>query len=613
MSSWALRAAKKRENEFVPGSSKFVAHELGYQFAEAGAQIGEHYREVKSELDWLSVFTANILDGKVDMSLDDETGGEMNTTVVEPAEVRQELRETKTTTQTREANERRQEKTSDGPLQHPEVNPVAAEAVEVIQEGTPETNLNPKTQIAEEKEEEQEQEEEQEEEQEQEQKKEEEEQEQEQEKENNSGRMSEHLHVEPTKVVEIYHDSTSPSFLLPKTPAKPSMDSDSSFQAISTAIRKSTAKRMRDEENFLPLHLSNRPRSSIFVPLPARSSILPSKKSGQESSFVFENQEPTGVKNSAIADDNDDDVSEKKPSSVAYLMNMQSSPENRSISKQENKRGSEEPRRPNSPRRLLQEESLRAPSIKLQPVNLEASPSAQSTPHQNRSPTRATNGTGDISAKRPVLDPESSSPEKVLARLTSPTISSAAKVRPKRVEPRKEKNRFLATLLQSSKTATSEKIGKDPKLVAPKSAEPAARLEHSTWTKSTKKSMMEKRSEAAALKKRQKIFVNLNPIRKSESAQQKPDDRGHAAQSLTPQTPMQITPENLPHISSDDDKNPSQKIIQPWGASPELQRLARARKSVDPATIFPANPVLDLSKVFNKAYDLQSPAPTPHK
>ena len=227
-------------------------------------------------------------------------------------------------------------------------------------------------------------------------------------------------------------------------------------------------------------------------------------------------------------------------------------------------------------------------------------------------------------------------PEARLERLTSPTASSAAKDqrRQLKLEGKRERNRFLTTSLKqenfrNGKEGTGEKQNETRSM---------PKYDYLSLPRSTKKSTTEKRNEAAAVKQRQKLVVKVDHLRKSESekrfeinqnsvngvdknnndnnklhVQSHPHPQAQA-QSLYPlQTPKKITPHSLPFIASDDDQNQGQ-ILQPWGTSPELRKLAMANKETSPSEFFPSRPKVDLKAVFNRLYhEPQSPAPTPTK
>ncbi|KAI5956152.1 hypothetical protein CANMA_004581 [Candida margitis] len=194
-----------------------------------------------------------------------------------------------------------------------------------------------------------------------------------------------------------------------------------------------------------------------------------------------------------------------------------------------------------------------------------------------------------------------------LDRLAAPTASSAAKK--KKPDSRKLENRFLTTTLQ--RTPRTFERSKNTKVVVEKAPKPQPKVD---VQRSTKKSMMERRSEAAALKSRQKIVLNL---RKSESKALREtasvvDDGEQAPTKSAPQTPVKFAPDNLPEVLSDDSHSPSSKVLQPWGRTPELYKIAKSKKKVDPSRIFHKSSRVNLSEVFNRnVHASQSPAPTP--
>lgn len=356
----------------------------------------------------------------------------------------------------------------------------------------------------------------------------------------------------------------------PKRSLHSSSDSDDSFQAISAAIKRNVL------EKELTSNLKHTPRSSSkFVSLPARTPIVLKSINRERKSPI-----PTiSIKNRFSPRR----LPVKKSSPIPKLAKLPLRLEAVVI--------------PSAP---LVSSPLKAPSPEAMPIEHEHSLWEKIGEYRKLSPKKSNDkqpiARSPITNSSPLRQPplNQSSPAKFeipplkspnLDRLAAPTVSSAAKK--KKPDARKLENRFLTTTLQRTpRTFDKPKTTKVKTKVQP-------------VQRSVKKSMMEQRSETKA--PRQKIILNLRKV----ETKVLPDES-------VPQTPVKYTPENLPDVLSDDNQSPSSKVLQPWGRSPELYKIAKSKKKVDPFKIFQKSDRVNLQEVFNKqVVAAQSPAPTP--
>ncbi|CAI5758581.1 unnamed protein product [Candida verbasci] len=254
------------------------------------------------------------------------------------------------------------------------------------------------------------------------------------------------------------------------------------------------------------------------------------------------------------------------------------------------------------------------------------------------------------------------SPEPSISKSTASTTASASRNKSKKSEGRKiERNRFLTTSLipNNNESTSNDRKSTNVKPLPKKSLSPVRPVQLPPLRKSAKKSMMEIRSEEAALKPKQRIVLNYNHVlkRKSEVRKEeakdtplapKPQPINHppppsdqprqkkpktgnavalpdAARGIfkrkdntkkpieTPKRRIfdtnltKYSPNTLPEVLSDNDFSPSKKILQPWARTPELDKTILKFSTMNPNNFFPAPPKIDINKIFNNDRIEKSP------
>ncbi|KAI3404662.2 hypothetical protein KGF56_002558 [Candida oxycetoniae] len=535
MSSWVIRATKRTDNEVVPGSSRYVATELDYQLTETAFQIGEHYGELYHQLDRLGSMTRDILNGTFHLEDGDATAKQMNETGKQSKRLKKVPRDESETSNLPRTGPILEKPILEKPILEKPIlkKPILEKPIlekPILEKPILEKPILP--------------------------------------------------HAEPIlPLCESIPEKVLP-FVTPKTPAKVSINLDNSFEAISTAIRKSTALRNRLAVNPEVIAKTPNTRSSIFVSFPHRESLL--SRHSKVASDIH------GSGNKAFPSSKDEsstDLDRNVDVDLSYKeqVSIQSSPEKLQLFTS------------NAPSRNITTDLQPTITAWEKIITLRSLSPKRSTLSPKRSPIRSSRSRSRSPIRikdSPLKSPHNQSlyrtkSEAILERLTSPTASTAAKS-VKKVEKKIQGNRFLTTSLQ-------RKRDDDSRANYQRLAEPVVPKHKYPLPNSTKKSMMEKRSEAAALKQRQKIVVKVR-----EASQV----RGRSLPVT--HTPQKVTPEHLPFIPSDDDKDGYSRVVKPWGNSPEIRKLVDAGNNADPSKIFPSRPGVDLSKVFNKTYK-QSP------
>ncbi|KAI5966607.1 hypothetical protein KGF57_000571 [Candida theae] len=502
MSKWAIDATNRIRSEVVSGSSKYILHELSEQFELASASIENHYLRVRNDANKLESWMSKVLDREEEI---DELLGESSSPKRGRAPVQSSPK--KTSIENILPSPKSREVTIKIPFQGDDLDDdcqresMTGQAREGAKENklikeSPTPIAIPKTKSS-----------------------------------------AKSMRI---RITERDNSVESQSPKLPVTP-KQSIhtlsDSDDSFQAISAAIKRSVMEKTSTLESNTKSNSQHTPGNSTsrFVPLPTRNPINKPKGLIQGSGGPFST---ISVKNRFSPRRSPTPSSETSPNHDRSGTSLWDKiGEYRQMS----------PKKPHTPNPTMLSGESPPPKASASIANRSSNPrvsirssnprvsirSPKSTvPIANRSPTKPS------PLRQPPL--QNSLPAKVdlpqlkspnLDRLTAPTAASAAKR--KKHDAKKNENRFLTTTLQRSprkfERAKSAKVM--DKVVA---EQPVQR--------STKKSMMEQRSEAA--KSRQKIVLNL---RKSESK---------SVRDATPQTPKKFTPENLPEVLSDDNQSP---------------------------------------------------------
>lgn len=601
MSRWAIDATNRIRNETVPGSSKYILRELSEQFAIASTNIEGHYLQVRNDANHLESWMKRVVEGGEDVDGLIKSGS--------PKRVPPQLSSSfKTDVQNVLPSPKSREVTIKIPLEPLE----SIQAEDVIKSevcGTiVDTNDSIKISPA-----------------------------------RKPTRLSPHAtkqtgsikHVgiskihplkEPVALLGTKIDPRkSPVRLIPPTTPKQSLassDSEDSFQAISAAIKRNVLEkeltlRGKSEGNLRDtIQCTPRRPSSKFVPLPARTPIVLNRTAHAADEMSTKPPPIISIKNKFSPRKLPAKRNSPIPKLVKVPLSLQAIviPPNSDTFEPSHLRSSfevskdEQPRssaslwgkigeyRQLSPKKPPQSSPMKPPRGSSKKP-LQSSPKRSPQWNVKRSPVHGSSPLRQQpSLKSPskIAIPQLKSPK--LDHVAAPTVSSAAKR--KKQDVKKFENRFLTTTLQRT-PRTFDRAKSTKVMEKPPKAQPKVDIQ-----RPTKKSMMEQRSEAAALKARQKIVLNL---RKSESKVL----RDEVEQVEPPKTPVKYTPDNLPDVHSDDNHSPSSKVLQPWGSTPELYRIAKSKKKVDPFKIFHKSNRVNLLEVFNKHVTAQSPAPTP--
>ncbi|KAI5961264.1 uncharacterized protein KGF55_004189 [Candida pseudojiufengensis] len=629
MSNWALNASRKKGNGFIPGSSKFISNELSLQFSIASSNLDNHFTTIKDQINSLSEFMNKVYDNDDEIkhlgAIDEEIINNSPVKVIQPTSIitpNENLeipisKESEKISQgevklfpgqqieTLEKLNHLTKNNHTSPIKIPKLKPIISQKDDIDLNNTTSPfdkienhansrenhktdqfkssqskTVDPKTS-------------------------------------RNSTRISSESNNLPNRelVNQESDDQVHSKYVEKDARANSSPNDDfqntgiqnttfesaseDSFQAISTAIRKSIAGKKRDENNNRQIPKTPRTRSSIFVSLPAREPLL--LKSTSKPKSTTKNKIESGFKLSPVKLIPRTDVSKLTGESLK-TEDLQSSPEkvNLFTSNEPTKNLTEEVQ-PTITLwdKISQYRALSPKKYSLSPIKLDTTFRIKKSPVKNfslKSPTKASNRSpikSTIKAAR-----ESPIKPNILRSPTNPQLK-------KHTTPHKSPTSrlFAQTVSSAAKKVQPKKIEIPNKQLRPRSARKALKLndilpntEITNLPKLTKKSMMEQRSEAAALKPRQKIVVKL---RKSEVSKS----------TLPPQTPAKTyTPDNLPKILSDD----NHKTLKSWGKTPEIFKIAKLKKHVDPSKIFRKKTSVDLMEVFNTQM-LTSPAPTPDK
>lgn len=612
MSKWAIDATNRIKSEIVPGSSKYILREISEQFVIASTSIESRYLHVRDDANKLESWMKRVLEGEEDINdllvengLSDKAPPQLalslktnvpnflpspksrEVTIKTPLEL---LDEVEIENMGSGTNRRQVSgKVREGPKEFTIIK--SFRSSESARLGQLAEETEPRTTTI-------------------------------------SSKKIHKIHPPPT----YKHDSASDqgridstnSPLNPIPPVTPkrslytaSSDSEDSFEAISAAIKRSVLVKeldLGDKKGSKVLHGTPRRSSSKFVSLPARTPILlnRSARNGDIKNHSTKTPPTISIKNKFSPRKLPVKRNSPIPKLVKVPLRLESivipptnsdsfvsSPtqtSNFEVEKDEHQRSSASLWSKIGEYRQLSPKKPPQTTPKRSPLSIVKAFKSRS-PVRNSSPLRKVQHTSPAKVDIPQLK----SPN--LDRLAAPTIASAAKK--KKPDSKKFENRFLTTTLQ--RTPRTFDRAKSTKVTekAPK-AQPKVDIQ-----RSTKKSMMEQRSEAAALKSRQKIILNL---RKSESKIIRDIVQDEAEQAPThspPKTPVKFTPDNLPDVLSDDNLSPSSKVLQPWGRTPELYKIAKSKKKVDPFKIFHKSIRVNLLEVFNKQVTAQSPAPTP--
>ncbi|KAI5955600.1 hypothetical protein KGF54_001102 [Candida jiufengensis] len=629
MSIWALNASRKKGNELVPGSSKYISNELSTQFSIASSNIENHFTIINNQVNNLSQFMSKVyneedidfnnlisstensrnaspiktIDSKIKSSLikdleirklkDLDEKSEVEPKIVAGQQIKtleklnHLIENTKSSINTSDklSNSTQEDKSSNNKHEPMVDNSIPDNSFQQNQPSNTsfEQNAKSSTNTLD--------------------------------KSLNSTQKNKSSNNKHEPMVDDFLSNNSFQQDQPQNTSFESV-SDESFQAISTAIRKSIAGKIKEENN----HQKNVPktpraRSSIFVSLPARDPILLKSASKPKSTTKkqIENNfklSPVKIIPTTIIPKPQDDTLKTE--------DVQSSPEKLDLfTSNEPTRNITEEVQPTITLwdKIGQYRALSPKKFSLSPIkfdknsNLKKSPlkklsskSPSKSPIKSsiklrksliKSPIKLSTKSSIKSPVKPQLKIDVKSPTKTnlkknttpirsptISRLFAQTASSAAK----KVQPKR--NELKTNRLPSKITRKPLKLNDIPP------------IEFTNLPKLTKKSMMEQRSEAAALKPRQKIRVNL---RKSEV---------NKSNILPPPiTPAKnYTPDNLPEILSDDNHKP----LKSWGKTPEIYKITKSKRNIDPSKIFSKKHSVDLLEVFNKQVS-SSPVPTPDK
>lgn len=428
-------------------------------------------------------------------------------------------------------------------------------------------------------------------------------------------------------------------------------DPDDSFQAISSAIRKSFAGKPHDRSSarldpvVLPQikrETKTPKRSSVYVPLPSReplagfSSVRNSvrRTTLAKPSRMLEKLESETASGSSIKPKQNKtartlstirkNLAPDKPLAIAaprspndflrrsrnVFMNLRPAPV--SPTRQSRIRPPSPVRVP-SPKRTVASPTRQQKSPAHSPVRSPARPATRSPTKSARSVTRSPTRSATRSPS-------------LLERLRAPTTASAAKTSP--VKERRPdpvfRNKFLTTSLdpnnppplnitslkpqllpphsprkhgleESLRPAKARDVRPDPPHVDLKPA-PVVRPERKTPLRSraTDSRRAHGNNVPLPLEARGKFVRSRKPAKLAE-----------------PQTPTtRYTADNLPDIPSDDDAKGG-TYLQEWAATPELQRIMEEKKHTDPVAIFGEVPPLDMEAIFDSHSSRSRGAPTP--